>query len=253
MPRLRDAPADRRRGRCGRGRGSIAGGVLCVGVGSRLPGGFYQYDTVPMTSNPWFWVIHTIRNAQPPTHERPVTLQAIALVFLVLSVPIFLPALFILCPPFRLRIRPRCSSRLLRQPPLMLHDLVPRTPLPHKTARRRENHLPLLPCLHRARNEALPVAHALNMVEDRNRGVAGEDKVAVHAVDQELGIGGGLEGREWDSSLRGAETLGYDGAAVDAARVAGVPEFAGVGEDVLGGGVGGGVVRRGEDVRDRCL
>jgi len=91
------------------------------------------------------------------------------------------------------------------------------------------------------------------MVEDRNRGVAGEDKVAVHAVDQELGIGGGLEGREWDSSLRGAETLGYDGAAVDAARVAGVPEFAGVGEDVLGGGVGGGVVRRGEDVRDRCL
>lgn len=43
--------------------------------------------------------------------------------------------------------------------------------------------------------------------------------------------------------MRSAEALCYDGAAVDAARVAGVPEFAGVGEDVLGGGVGGGVMR----------
>jgi len=217
-------------------------GAFCVWVwGVVYPGGFYQYDARPMTSNPWFWVIRTIRNAQPPTHERPVTLQAIALVFLVLSFPIFLPALFILCPPFRLRVQPRCSSRFLRQPPLMLHDLLPRAPLPHKTARRRENHHPPLPCLHRPRNEALPIAHALDVVEDRDRGVAGEDEIAVHAVDQELGIGG-----RWDGALRGAETLGYDGAAVDAARVAGVPEFAGVGEDVLGGGVGGGVVRRGE-------
>ncbi len=82
------------------------------------------------------------------------------------------------------------------------------------------------------------------MVKDRDRGVASEDEVAMHAVDQELGTGGRLVGG--DGALRGAEALCYDGAAVDAARVAGVPEFAGVGEDVLGGGVGGGVVRRGE-------
>ena len=50
-------------------------------------------------------------------------------------------------------------------------------------------------------------------------------------MDQELAIGGG----GGDGALRGAEALGYDSAAVDAACVAGVPEFAGVGEDVLGG------------------
>jgi len=115
----------------------------------------------------------------------------------------------------------------------MLHDLLPRTPFPHETARRSENYLPPLPCLHRPRDEALPIAHALDVVEDRDRGVAGEDEVAVHAVDQELGIGG-----RWDGALRGAEALCYDGAAVDTARVARMPEFAGVGEDVLGGEVG---------------
>lgn len=76
------------------------------------------------------------------------------------------------------------------------------------------------------------------MVEDGDRGVAGEDEVAMHAVDQELGIRGRWGGR-WDRALRGAEALCYDGAAVDAARVAGVPEFAGVGEDVLGEGLVG--------------
>ncbi len=113
----------------------------------------------------------------------------------------------------------------------MLHDLLPCTPLPHETARRRENRLAPLPCLHRPCYKTLPIPHALNMVEDRDRGVACKDKIAVHAVDQELAIGGG----GGDGALRGAEALGYDSAAVDAACVAGVPEFAGVGEDVLGG------------------
>lgn len=75
------------------------------------------------------------------------------------------------------------------------------------------------------------------MVEDGNRGVAGEDEVAVHAVDQELGIGGRFGGG-WDGALRGAEALCYHGTTEDAAPVGGVPEFAGVGEDVLGRKVG---------------
>jgi hypothetical protein len=66
----------------------------------------------------------------------------------------------------------------------------------------------------------------LDVVEDRQGGVAREHKVAVHAVDREVFR---------DGKLCGREALGYYGAAVDASRPRGVPEGAGVGEDILGG------------------
>ena len=62
------------------------------------------------------------------------------------------------------------------------------------------------------------------MVEDWDTGVPGEDEVAVHGMDGEVG---------GDGALGGGETLGYDGAAVDAAGSRGVPEWAGVGVQIL--------------------
>ena len=88
------------------------------------------------------------------------------------------------------------------------------------------------------------------MVQDRDGGVAGEDEVAVHAVDGEVGRDGGL---------RRGEALRDGGATEDAARARRVPERAGVGVDVradvgegeegedrFDGGVGG-VGRKGLD------
>lgn len=87
-----------------------------------------------------------------------------------------------------------------------------------------EDAFPLLPRLDSARGEGFPGAHVLDVVEDGDGRVACEHEVAVHAVDGEVW---------WDGELRRGEALGYDGAAVDAAGAGGVPEGAGVGEDVL--------------------
>ena len=109
----------------------------------------------------------------------------------------------------------------------MLHRLPPSTSLPHKATRRREDTPALLPRLYGPGHETFPVPHTLDVIEDGDRAVACEHKVAVHTVDEVLG-GGGRDG-----GLRGGEALGYHGAAVDAPGAWGVPEFAGVGEDVL--------------------
>lgn len=62
------------------------------------------------------------------------------------------------------------------------------------------------------------------MVEHGDLGVAGEDEVAVHAVDCEI----------WtDCGLGGGEGLRDYAAAVDAAGAGRVPERARVGEEVL--------------------
>lgn len=66
----------------------------------------------------------------------------------------------------------------------------------------------------------------LDVVHDGDLGVAGENEVAVHAVN------GKVRG---DGSLGGGEALRDDGTAVDAAGSWGMPERSGVGEDVLGG------------------
>ena len=66
------------------------------------------------------------------------------------------------------------------------------------------------------------------MVQNRDRAVAREHEVAVHAVDEVFGCG------MRDGGLRGGEALGDYGTPVDTARTRGVPEFTGVGENVLG-------------------
>lgn len=96
----------------------------------------------------------------------------------------------------------------------MTHRLLATTPLPHKT-RRRSKYTPApLPSLHGAGREALPLPHALNVVEDRDGGVAGEDEIAVHAVDDKVAR---------YRALRGREGLRDHGAAIYASRSGWVP------------------------------
>lgn len=96
----------------------------------------------------------------------------------------------------------------------MTHRFLPTTPLSHETSRCSKDTPAPLPCLHGTGREALPLPHALHVVEDRDGSVPGEDEVAVHAVDDEVAR---------DRVLRGREGLGDDGAAVDAPRSWWVP------------------------------
>ena len=114
----------------------------------------------------------------------------------------------------------------------MVHRLRAPAPLSHKTRRGGEDAFPPLPRLHGPGHEAFPLAHALDVVEDGDGGVAGEDEVAVHTVDEVDGIAVGGGGRG-DGQLRCCEGLGDDRPAVDAAGTGRVPEGTGVGEDVL--------------------
>ena len=63
-----------------------------------------------------------------------------------------------------------------------------------------------LPSLHCARRERLPISYELYMVDDRYIGVAGENEIAVHAVDGE---------RIWNGLLSGGETLRNDRTAIN--------------------------------------
>lgn len=70
------------------------------------------------------------------------------------------------------------------------------------------------------------------MVQNRDRAVARQDEVAVHAVHEEGGMGVGC-GRVRNGELGGGEGLRDGGAAVDATCAGRVPQGAGVCEDVL--------------------
>lgn len=83
-----------------------------------------------------------------------------------------------------------------------------------KTQRRCENGSSTLSCLNGSSSEAAAGAHALDMVYDWDLGVTGENKIAVHAVHEEI---------IRYSSLRRGEALRDHGAAVDAARTGGMP------------------------------
>lgn len=106
----------------------------------------------------------------------------------------------------------------------MAHGPLSARTLPCKTHSGSENTLPTLTSLHSASRERLALTDVLDVVEDRDTGVPSEDEVAVHGVDGEVG---------GDSALGGGETLGYDGAAVDAAGSRGMPEWAGVRVQIL--------------------
>ena len=84
----------------------------------------------------------------------------------------------------------------------------------HEAERDGEDGPAALPGLHGACGEAAAITHTFNVVYDRDLAVAGEHKIAVHAVDTEVRV---------DSALRGGEALGDDGAAIDAACARWVP------------------------------
>lgn len=106
----------------------------------------------------------------------------------------------------------------------MLQLLLPTAIRPAETQRRGENGPAPLSRLHRPRDETPAVTDSFDMVEDRDLRVTGKHKVAVHAVDGEVG---------GDGSHGCGEGLSYRGAAVDAAGSWGMPEGTGIGEDIL--------------------
>ncbi len=105
----------------------------------------------------------------------------------------------------------------------MLDFLSTATVLFHERQRRGEDAFAPLPGLDGACDEAFAVADALDVVQDRNLRVAGEHKVAVHAVNCEVRRNGGL---------RRGEALRNRRAPKDAARPGRMPERTGVGVDV---------------------
>jgi hypothetical protein len=68
----------------------------------------------------------------------------------------------------------------------MFQPLLPSTIRSIKTQRRCENRSSALSCLNGSSGEASAGAHALDMIYDWDLGVAGEDKIAVHAVHEEV-------------------------------------------------------------------
>jgi hypothetical protein len=96
----------------------------------------------------------------------------------------------------------------------MFQSLLPTTIRSIETQRRCENGSSALSCLNCSGGEASAGAHALDMIYDGDLGVASKDKVAVHAVHEEVVRYG---------SLSGGQALRDHGAAVDAARTGGMP------------------------------
>ena len=87
-----------------------------------------------------------------------------------------------------------------------------------------EDGLPSLASLHGARRERFALSYVFHVVEYGDRRVASKNKVAVHAVDGEMGGNG---------ELRGRKALGDDRAAIDTAGSRRVPQGASVGENIL--------------------
>lgn len=106
----------------------------------------------------------------------------------------------------------------------MLECLLPAAVDPAEAQGGGENGPAALSRLHCARDETSTIADPFNVVKNRQLGVAGENKVAVHAVDGEI-VGNGAHG--------GRKTLGDGGAAIDAACAWRVPEGTGICEDIL--------------------
>lgn len=113
-----------------------------------------------------------------------------------------------------------------------------------ETQRSGENGPSALSGLHGPRDEAPSVTHALDMVEDGDLRVSGQNKVAMHTVDGEIG-GYGPHGR--------GKGLGYRGSAIDTACPWRMPEGTSIGEYILFRGTLLLVNRRGVGVgKRRC-
>lgn len=165
--------------------------------------GVSQCDSASETAQ-----ILTISRPKPHANKRPIPLFSLLLQRLLPLLPL------------------QRLQRTLRQGQLMTDRLLPTTPLSYKTRRGSKDTPAPLPRLYGAGREALPFPHALNVVEDRDGGVAGEDEIAVHAVDDKVARYG---------VLCGSEGLRNHGAAIYASRSGWVPQRSSVGVDVLNG------------------
>lgn len=104
----------------------------------------------------------------------------------------------------------------------MVNCSLPSATFSNKTQRRGKYTFPFLPRLHCSRYEAFAVSNSFDVINDWDCRVAGEDEVAVHAMDKEDGVAVGGRGRG-DALLSGGETLSNYGATVDSARAGWVP------------------------------
>lgn len=112
----------------------------------------------------------------------------------------------------------------VRQRRRVMNLLCTTTGLAHKTYRRGEDALALLPRLHRPRGKGPAVTHALDVVHDGDRRRARQQEIAVARMHQKVVL---------DRQLRRRQALRNHGAAIDAARPRRQPQRTRVGEDVL--------------------
>ena len=96
----------------------------------------------------------------------------------------------------------------------VLHQLTPTTVLPYEAHGGGEDGLPPLPRLYRPCGKASPFTNVFDMVDYGYVVIAGEDKVAVHAVDGEVGR---------DRLLRRGEALCNRATSIDASSSRRVP------------------------------
>lgn len=123
----------------------------------------------------------------------------------------------------------------------VLDELFPTRAFTHETQRCGEDRLASLSSLDSPRAETPPFAHVLDVVDDGHFGVAVENKIAVHAVDGEVG---------GDGALGCGEALSDGSAAIDAAGAGRVPQRACVGEEI---GLDGRERGQGKGVFDRSV
>ena len=106
----------------------------------------------------------------------------------------------------------------------MAHSSLSTRSLPRKRHCGGEDTLAALAGLDCAGSKGLALTHVLDVVDDGDCGIAGENEVAVHAVHAEVG---------GNSALSGGETLCDDGSSVHTSCSGWMPEGAGIGIQVL--------------------
>lgn len=106
----------------------------------------------------------------------------------------------------------------------MLQSLLSTAVGSAEAQRSREDGPAALSSLYSPRHKAPSVAHSLDMIEDRQLGVSGQHKVAVHAMYGKV-IG--------DGSHCGGEALGYRSPSVNTPGTGRVPKRARIREHIL--------------------
>lgn len=113
----------------------------------------------------------------------------------------------------------------LRHWPFVFKNFFPSASFAHKTTCSGEDALPFLPRLHCPSHETLPFPYSLNMVQDRDGGVACQYEIAVHTVNKKGGIAVGWRGR-WNGFLGGDEAVSNYSTTKNTPGVRRMPDLA---------------------------